>query len=66
MKEKLSSLLGEIEKTCHLILEDRRLNENQFIAIKLGLKQILTLCSWARQELRVKPMREGNDAIGSY
>ena len=55
MEEKVSSLLGEIEKTCHLILEDRRLNENQFIAVKLGLKQILTLCSWARQELRVNP-----------
>ncbi|MFH1294255.1 MAG: hypothetical protein ABIJ44_09025 [Pseudomonadota bacterium] len=55
MEEKVSSLLGEIEKTCNLILEDRRLNENQFIAVKLGLKKILTLCGWARQELRVNP-----------
>ncbi len=40
MKEKVSSLLGKIEKTCHLILEDRRLNENQFTPKKAAKREM--------------------------
>jgi hypothetical protein len=58
LKEKLLSLLKQIEKTRKVILEDRQLRENRLIAVRLGLQQILTLCGWAMKEIEKNPPRD--------
>jgi hypothetical protein len=58
LKEKLLALLKQIEKTCHVLLEDRQLLENRLIAVKLGIQQILTLCGSAMREMEKDPKEE--------
>ena len=52
MKERVLPFLREIEKVCHVILEDRQLKENRLIATRLGVENILTICGLAMEEIK--------------
>ena len=51
MNERAIGLLREIEKNCLIILESWRLKDNQHIATRLGLENILILCKLLVEEI---------------
>lgn len=51
MNERAIGLLKEIEKNCLIILEGWRLKDDQHLATRLGLENILTLCKLLVEEI---------------
>lgn len=51
MNERAIGFLKEIEKNCLIILESWRVKDNQHIATRLGLENILTLCRLVIEEI---------------
>lgn len=55
MKEKVLDCLKRIEKTCSVLQEERTLQENRLLAVRLGLESIGCLCSMALEEIQREP-----------
>ena len=55
MKERVISLIGEIEKNCLVILESWQLKGNHHLATRLGLENILIFCKLVIEEIQKDP-----------
>lgn len=55
MKEKVVDYLKRMEKTCRVVQEERTLQENRLLAVRLGLDSILCLCTMAMEEIQRDP-----------
>lgn len=51
MNERAIGFLREIEKNCLIILESWQVKDNQHIATRLGLNNILALCRLVIEEI---------------
>jgi len=52
MKEKVLDCLKRIETTCCILQEERTLQENRLLAVRLGLYGIFWLCTRDLEEIQ--------------